>query len=87
MSILQNKVTLLLLVKGYFITSSNRIAVIDVRRIDQWKISITASQQPDALIWLYYASKLDNLLCMPALLFLYFGLKRLFKERDVKDTR
>ena len=61
-----------------------QITVIDVMRIDQWKISITASRGSDAVIWLYYAAKLDHLLCVPALLFLYFGLKRLLREAEVK---
>ncbi len=61
-----------------------QISVIDVMRIDQWKISITASRGSDAAIWLYYAAKLDHLLCVPAMLFLYFGLKRLLREAEVK---
>ena len=61
-----------------------QIAVIDVRRIDSWKLSITAANHSDTLIWLYYAAKLDHLLCVPAVLFLYFGLRRLLKETDDK---
>jgi len=62
-----------------------QLAVIDVRRIDPWRISITAAHQPSVLIWLYYAAKLDHLLCVPALLFLYFGLRRLLKETEAKS--
>jgi hypothetical protein len=61
-----------------------QIAVIDVQRIDPWKISIAASNHSGPLIWLYYAAKLDHLLCVPALLFLYFGLRRLLKETETK---
>lgn len=61
-----------------------QISVIDVQRIDPWKISVTVSNHSSALIWLYYAAKLDHLLCVPALLFLYFGLRRLLKETDTK---
>jgi len=57
-----------------------QIAVIHVQYIDPWKISITASNHSSALTWLYYAAKLDHLLCVPALLFLYFGLRRLLKD-------
>jgi hypothetical protein len=57
-----------------------QIAVINVQYIDPWKISITASKHSSALTWLYYAAKLDHLLCVPALLFLYFGLRRLLKD-------
>lgn len=62
-----------------------QLAVLDVRRIDPWTISVTAPHQPDALIWLYYAAKLDHLLCVPALLFLYFGLRRLLSETESRD--
>lgn len=61
-----------------------QIAVIDVQRIDPWKISITAANHSMALTWFYYAVKLDHLLCVPALLFLYFGLRRLLKETDTQ---
>jgi len=61
-----------------------QISVIEVQRIDPWKISITASNHSSALIWLYYAAKLDHLLCVPALLFLYFGLRRLLKATETK---
>ena len=61
-----------------------QIAVIDVRRIDSWKLSITAANHSDTLIWLYYAAKLDHLLCVPAVFFLYFGLRRLLKETHDK---
>jgi len=60
------------------------LAVIDVQRINPWKISITAANHSMALTWFYYAVKLDHLLCVPALLFLYFGLRRLLKETDAK---
>jgi len=61
-----------------------QLSVIDVQRIDLWKISITAANQSTALAWFYYAVKLDHLLCVPALLFLYFGLRRLLKETDLQ---
>jgi hypothetical protein len=64
-----------------------QLAVIDVRPIDHWKISLSASNNSKVLIWLYYAAKLDHLLCVPALLFLYFGLRRLLKETDKKTPQ
>ena len=64
-----------------------QIAVIEIQRIDPWKISITAANHSIALTWFYYAVKLDHLLCVPALLFLYFGLRRLLKETDTKAPR
>ena len=59
-----------------------QLAVLDIQRINLWQISITASDHSNALVWLYYFAKLDHLLCVPALLFLYFGLKRLMKKAE-----
>jgi len=61
-----------------------QLAIIDVRRIDPWKISLSAANDSKTLIWLYYAAKLDHLLCVPALLFLYFGLRRLLRETEAQ---
>jgi hypothetical protein len=61
-----------------------QIPIIEVQRINSWEISITAADHSVALTWFYYAAKLDHLLCVPALLFLYFGLRRLLKETDTK---
>jgi len=36
---------------------------------------------------LYYAAKLDHLLCVPALLFLFFGLRRLLKDAETTTSR
>ena len=42
-----------------------------------WSASMPAI--PAGTGMLYYAAKLDHLLCVPAMLFLYFGLRRLLK--------
>ena len=59
-----------------------QLAVIDIKRIDLWHINITADNHSNALLWLYYFAKFDHLLCVPALLFLYFGLRRLLKKAE-----
>ena len=59
-----------------------QLAVIDIQRINLWQINITANNHSNALLWLYYFAKFDHLLCVPALLFLYFGLKRLLKRTE-----
>lgn len=61
-----------------------QLAVIETQRIDLWNISITARNHSKGLMWLYYFIKLDHLLCVPALLFLYFGLRRLLTETETK---
>ncbi|UCF93270.1 MAG: hypothetical protein JSW39_03670 [Desulfobacterales bacterium] len=64
-----------------------QLAVIATDRISLRDIRITAANSSEALIWLYYAVKLDHLLCVPALLFLYCGLKRLIKESETPLSR
>jgi hypothetical protein len=63
-----------------------QLAVVNVRRIEAWQIDITAANHSEALIWLYYAAKLDHLLCVPALLFLYFGLRRLLQATEMTSS-
>jgi hypothetical protein len=50
---------------------------IDTRRSGPMSITITASPGFEWLIPIYYASKLDHLICVPSLLFLFMGLRRL----------
>jgi len=49
-------------------------------RLSPWEIRITTRPGLEPLAGLYYLAKLDHLLCVPALLFLYLGLKRLTGE-------
>jgi hypothetical protein len=53
---------------------------IEAQTIGIWRIQITDSVGHNSLKILYYVIKLDHLLCVPALLFLYFGLRRLIVE-------
>ena len=61
--------------------------IIKVERIDFWYIEIRGQKNLKGLEVLYYVAKLDHLLCVPALLFLYAGLKRLLKETRQKAIR
>ena len=63
-----------------------QMAVIEVQRLDEWRISISTANHSGAFIWLYYAAKLDHLLCVPALLLLYCGLRRLLKDTEEKAS-
>jgi hypothetical protein len=64
-----------------------QLAVVQVARISAWDVVMTTPSGSKGLLWLYYAAKLDHLLCVPALLFLYFGLRRLLRETDLQPTR
>lgn len=64
-----------------------QIALIDIQRVGMWEINITSPVNSPVLVWLYYAAKLDHLLCVPALLFLFFGLRRLLRDADKSTTQ
>jgi hypothetical protein len=64
-----------------------QFAIINIERVSYWDINITAATHSKSLLYLYYAAKLDHLLCVPALLLLYFGLRRLLKETETTSSR
>jgi len=64
-----------------------QLALVDIQRMGLWEINITTTMKSQTLLGLYYAAKLDHLLCVPALLFLYFGLRRLLKDAEALNSR
>jgi hypothetical protein len=64
-----------------------QLGLVSIQRIGLWDIDITTTMKSQTLLWLYYAAKLDHLLCVPALLFLYFGLRRLLKNTETMTSR
>jgi hypothetical protein len=61
--------------------------IIAVERIGSWQIQIHDLYDNNDLKILYYFAKLDHLLCVPALIYLYLGLKRLLKESRLELRR
>jgi hypothetical protein len=57
-----------------------QLDVVDILMEAPGKVRIKIGEYPEALAWFYYATKLDHLLCVPAVLFLYAGLRRLLKD-------
>ena len=55
----------------------DQLEIIRTRRLAPWDIRIEAAFGNGWLPRVYYLTKLDHLLCVPALLFLYAGLRRL----------
>jgi hypothetical protein len=53
--------------------------VIDAGRWHRW---IQTASEPDWYTLLYYLGKMDHLLCLPAMIFLYLGLRRLAMEGE-----
>lgn len=54
-------------------------ALIQVRRLASMQIQITTAPGYEWLAMVYYVAKLDHMLCVPALLLLFLGLRRLLK--------
>ena len=61
-----------------------QISWLTVTAIDEWQISIFVSGGGKGLALLYYILKLDHLLCVPAMVCLYLGLKSLLKNTGAK---
>ena len=54
--------------------------ILGINQIDLWHMRVESIQGQDSISILYYLLKLDHLLCVPAMFFLYFGLKTILKN-------
>ncbi len=61
--------------------------LIRVTRIGNWQLEIVDPFGGNALGVFYYFAKLDHLLCVPALLFLYAGLRRLLQGDGLNGVK
>lgn len=59
----------------------NQIHAVKIENISLMKIKIITNTNSSMLAWVYYVLKLDHLLCVPAMLFLYRGLSKLVDEQ------
>ena len=53
--------------------------ILGITKIDLWHIRIESIYGQDSIAVLYYVLKLDHLLCVPAMFFMYYGLKTILK--------
>ena len=58
----------------------DQFGIIQTQTLGVWQIKIVDAFDHAILKYFYYLIKLDHLLCVPALLFLYFGLRRLIVD-------
>lgn len=58
--------------------------ILGITKVDLWHIRIESLQGQYSLAVLYYLLKLDHLLCVPAMFFLYRGLSRLVIDAEVR---
>ncbi len=54
--------------------------IIQIKIIGLWQIKINDCFNNNLLKFFYYLARMDYLLCMPAFIFLYYGLRSLLKE-------
>ena len=57
-----------------------QVDIIQITTLDNWHVKITTHPAYTGLHLVYYMAKLDHLICVPALLFLFCGLKRLYRQ-------
>ena len=55
----------------------DQFGIIQTQRVGTWQIRIDDANSHNVIKLFYYFAKLDHLLCVPALVLLYLGLKRL----------
>jgi len=60
--------------------------ILDTALAAPGKIKIEVEENLAGLAWFYYIAKLDHLLCVPAMAFLYAGLRRLLKDARQRRT-
>lgn len=59
----------------------NQIHAVKIENISIGKMKIVTNNDSSLLAWFYYVLKLDHLLCVPAMLFLYRGLSNLVDDQ------
>ncbi len=63
-----------------------QVDILDMAQIEPWQLRLQAQPAFEWVAWLYYVVKLDHLLCVPAMICLYSGLKRLL-ESPASESR
>ncbi len=64
-----------------------QFSLIQVTTIDPWQIKINDCFDNNLLKFFYYLARMDYLLCLPAFIFLYYGLRSFLKERPVDISK
>ena len=65
----------------------DQMKIIQLKRISSWTVQISGQYDSNPLKVLYYLAKLDHLLCVPAIISLYLGLRRLLKDQNPDPAR
>ncbi len=59
--------------------------ILGITKIELWHIRVESIQGQNSISILYYLLKLDHLLCVPAMFFLYYGLKTILNNSTADD--
>ena len=65
----------------------NQIHAVKIENISLSQIKVVTINDSSILAWLYYFLKLDHLLCVPAMFFLYKGLSSLVDDQRHAMTK
>lgn len=63
----------------------NQIQAVTIKNISSVKVQIITNNDSPFLAWGYYFLKLDHLLCVPAMLFLYMGFSNLVNAKKQRQ--
>ena len=61
--------------------------ILGISKIDFWWIQFENYQSQKAITVVYYLLKLDHLLCVPAMFYLYYGLKTILSNTTASDGK
>ncbi|MFO7839045.1 MAG: hypothetical protein R6X08_06075 [Desulfosalsimonadaceae bacterium] len=64
-----------------------QILLVKATRAGPWRIHLSLPEGYSWLAFVYYPLKLDHLLCVPGLFFLYTGVRRLFVDKQIPAGR
>jgi hypothetical protein len=60
--------------------------ILGITKIGLWHIQIDSQPGQNSIAVFYYLLKLDHLLCVPAMFFLYFGLQTILKNTSASNA-
>ena len=63
-----------------------QVHILQIQIVETWRIQINYAESYRGLAILYYLLKLDHLLCVPAMIYLYLGLKRIALQAETTPS-
>jgi hypothetical protein len=63
-----------------------QVNILQTRIVEMWRIQIDYAEGYRGLAILYYWLKLDHLLCVPAMIYLYLGLKQITLQAEAASS-